>query len=396
MLPSYVVLDLETTGGSASGDSVTEIAAVRIDDGKETQRWSSLVNPGVPIPYFIQNLTGITNEMVAHAPRFKQVADTLLGLLEGSVLVAHNAGFDHGFLRGEYARLGYELRIPTLCTVRLSRRLYPGFKSHGLDAIMQRHRLQTNARHRAMGDVDMVLAWLAQARSEFGASGLQEAAQLLLQPPMGLPVELETQVDEVPDSPGVFLFYGDAAVPLFIGSAANLRQRVTSHLQSASKSARERGIVANTRRIESRATAGELGALMLAKRLIDELQPTYGRTKAAPQVDQRALHPWPHSGAIGLREHDPENGRSEFHVFQNWRHLASVQDENELDAVLAHLPGTHSPLAQSLVLDLDVYRLLVKRILSPARNFGELVYFAKREHHAENNAENNGENDGAP
>jgi DNA polymerase III epsilon subunit family exonuclease len=396
MLPSYVVLDLETTGGSATGDSVTEIAAVRVDNGIETQRWSSLVNPGVPIPYFIQNLTGITDEMVADAPRFKEVAETLLGLLDGSVLVAHNAGFDHGFLRGEFARLGHDLRIPTLCTVRLSRNLYPGFKSHGLDAIMQRHHLQTDARHRAMGDVDMVLAWLALARSEFGASRLQEAAQLLLQPPMGLPVELETQVDEVPDSPGVFLFHGDAPVPLFIGSAANLRQRVTSYLQSASQSARERGIVANTRRIESRATAGELGALMLAKRLINELQPTYGRTKAAAQVDQRALHPWPRSGAIGLREHDPGSGRSEFHVFQNWRHLASVQDESELDAVVAHLPGKQSPPEESPAIDLDVYRLLVKRILSPARTFGELVYFSARENDGENNLENNAESDGAP
>ncbi len=371
MLPSYVVLDLETTGGSASGDSVTEIAAVRIDNGQETQRWTSLVNPGVPIPYFIQNLTGITDEMVADAPRFKQVADTLLGLLEGSVLVAHNAGFDHGFLRGEYARLGCELRIPTLCTVRLSRKLYPGFKSHGLDAIMQRHQLQTNARHRAMGDVEMVLAWLAQARSEFGADRLQEAAQELLQPPMGLPVDLKTQVDEIPDTPGVYLFFGETPVPLFIGSATNLRQRVTSHLQSASKSARERGIVANTRRIETQATAGELGALMLAKRLIGEMQPTYGRAKPVPQVDLRALHAWPHTGAIGLREHDPDSGRSEIHLFQHWRHVATVQDDGELEAALSEL----SAGTRNHALDLDVYRLLVKRLLSPARDRATLVYF---------------------
>ena len=88
MLPSYVVLDLETTGGSATGDFVTEIAAVRIDNGQESERWSTLVNPGVPIPYFIQNLTGINDAMVADAPRFKHLADKLLSLLEGSVLVA--------------------------------------------------------------------------------------------------------------------------------------------------------------------------------------------------------------------------------------------------------------------------------------------------------------------
>ncbi len=377
MLPSYVVLDLETTGGSASGDRVTEIAAVRIDNGQETVRWSTLVNPGVPIPGFIQSLTGIDNGMVADAPSFKSVADHLLAVLDGSVLVAHNAGFDHGFLRGEFARLGHELRVPTLCTVRLSRKLYPAFKSHGLDALMQRHNLHTDARHRAMGDVEMVLAWLEQARQDAGEQHLRETALELLQPPMGLPVELETQVDGLQDAPGVFIFYGDAPVPLFIGSAANLRQRVAAHLQSASKSARERGIVANTRRIEARATAGELGALLLAKRLITDLQPTYGRSRAPAAVDQRALHPWPHDGAVGLREHDEGSGRSAIHVFQRWCHVASVQDETELQAVLeglADLEDAENPSG----FDIDIYRLLVRRLVGPARDASSVILYPRR------------------
>lgn len=233
MLPSYVVLDLETTGGSASGDRVTEIAAVRFDNGLETHRWSTLVNPGVPIPGFIQALTGIDDALVADAPGFKAVADHLLALLDGSVLVAHNASFDHGFLRGEFTRLGQDLRVPTLCTVRLSRKLYPQFRSHGLDALIQRHQLHTDARHRAMGDVDMVLAWLAQARVDVGEQHLRETALELLQPPVGLPVHLETQVDEVPDAPGVFLFYGDGPVPLLLAAArtcANVSPRICSLL----------------------------------------------------------------------------------------------------------------------------------------------------------------------
>jgi DNA polymerase III epsilon subunit family exonuclease len=378
MLPSYVVLDLETTGGSATGDFVTEIAAVRIDHDAVTERWSSLVNPGVPISYFIQNLTGINDAMVEYAPRFKQVADKLLALLEGSVLVAHNAAFDHGFLRGEFARLNHDLRIPSLCTVRLSRKLYPQFKSHGLDAIMQRHHLQTDARHRAMGDVDMVLAWLAQAQAEFGIDRLREAAQALLQPPLGLPVHLETQVDDVPDSPGVYLFYGDAVAPLFIGSGVNLRQRVTAQLQTASKSTRDRGIAANTRRIETRICAGEVGALLLEKKLVAQLKPTYGRGKPPVHVDVRALHAWPHPGAIGLREHDIESGRSELLVFHHWRHVATVQDEGELDAVLANLPA--NPVSDppdddaGARIDLDIYRLLVKRLLSPTRMRTGLIF----------------------
>lgn len=379
MLPSYVMLDLETTGGSATSDFITEIAAVRVDLGTVTRRWSTLVNPGVPVPWFIQNLTGITNAMVADAPSFRQVADELLGLLEGSVLVAHNASFDHGFLRSEYARLGHDLRVPSLCTVRLSRSLYPQFRSHGLDALIQRHGLHTDARHRAMGDVDMVLAWLAQATAELGVTRVQDAAQELLQPPLGLPVQLETQVDELPDSPGVYLFYGDGTAPLLIASADNLRQRVTAQLQSASRSARERGIVNNTQRIVWRPVAGELGALLLAKRLIAELEPLYGRRSMSQGVvDARALHPWPYAGAVALREHDAQNDRSELHVFLDWRHLATVRDEADLEQLLADLPEATGlkDTAQDGIgapLDLDVYRLLVKRLIPAGRAGGSLV-----------------------
>src|SRR5664279_5436940 len=125
MLPCYVLLDLETTGGNATRDRITEIAAVRFEHGVEVARWSTLVNPGVYISGFIEQLTGISNAMVADAPSFDEVAPQLLKLLDGAVLVAHNVRFDHGFLQNEFARMDVTLRTKTLCTVRLSRLLYP-------------------------------------------------------------------------------------------------------------------------------------------------------------------------------------------------------------------------------------------------------------------------------
>ena len=277
MLPCYVMLDLETTGGNAVHDRITEIAAVRVEDGVQVERWSTLVNPGVRIPPFIQNLTGISDAMVEDAPSFEAVAGKLLALLDGAVFVAHNVRFDHGFVVNELQRLDRRLKAKTLCTVRLSRKLYPQHKSHGLDAIMQRHGLQTLARHRAMGDVDMVLAWLKQAQDELGTDAVRREAEALLQGSASVPPLLETSIYDIPDTPGVYLFYGEGTLPLYIGKSVNLRTRVMSHFQSASKVAREMRILQEIRRVEWRETAGELGALLLESRLVKDMQPVYNR-----------------------------------------------------------------------------------------------------------------------
>lgn len=277
MLPCYVMLDLETTGGNPVHDRITEIAAVRVEGGQEVARWSSLVNPGTTISTFIQNLTGISNAMVQEAPGFEEVAHHLLGLLDGAVLVAHNVRFDHGFLLNEFARMNVPLRVKTLCTVRLSRQLYPQHKGHGLDAIMQRHGLTTLARHRAMGDVDMVLAWLAIASQELGSDQVSRHAQTLMQSSAALPPQLDTDVSQIPETAGVYLFFGEGPLPLYIGKSIKLRSRVMSHFQAATREAREMRIAQEIRRIEWIETAGELGALLLEARLVKEKQPVHNR-----------------------------------------------------------------------------------------------------------------------
>ena len=277
MLPCYVLLDLETTGGNPVHDRITEIAAVRVEQGVEVARWSTLVNPGVQVSNFIERLTGISNAMVATAPRFSEVAHELLALLEGAVLVAHNVRFDHGFLLNEMSRMDVALRVKTLCTVRLSRLLYPQFKSHGLDAIMQRHGLTSAARHRAMGDVEVMQSWLTLAQAELGADHVAGHAQSLLQGSAALPPQLDTNVADIPDTPGVYLFYGDSPLPLYIGKSVKLRSRVMSHFQAAGRNAREMRIAQEIRRIEWIETAGELGALLLEARLVKEQQPLHNR-----------------------------------------------------------------------------------------------------------------------
>ena len=277
MLPCFVMLDLETTGGSAAHDRITEIAAVRVENGVEVARWSSLVNPQTPIPPFIQSLTGISDAMVAAAPTFETLAQPLLELLEGAVFVAHNVRFDHGFVQHALERLDMPLKVKTLCTVRLSRKLYPQHKGHGLDAITQRHGLHNQARHRAMGDVDVVLAWLALATQELGADVVRREANALLQGGNVVPPQLETPVEDIPETTGVYLLWGAGPAPLFIGKASNLRARVMWHFQSAPKVAREMRIAQEIRRVEWRETLDELEAFALESRLKDELHPLYNR-----------------------------------------------------------------------------------------------------------------------
>lgn len=277
ILPCYVLLDLETTGGSPVHDRITEIAAVRVENGIEVTRWSTLVNPCVPISFFIQNLTGISDAMVADAPVFSEVASRLKEMLDGAVLVAHNVRFDHGFLFHEFDRAGIALHTKTLCTVRLSRLLYPEHRGHGLDAIMQRHGLQTQQRHRAMGDVDVVLAWLQSATQELGADVVIQQAQALLQGSAALPPQLETPIADIPQSSGVYLFYGESELPLYIGKSVNMRTRVMSHFQATTKDARKMRMSMEIRRVTWHHTAGELGALLLEARLVKQMQPIYNR-----------------------------------------------------------------------------------------------------------------------
>jgi len=284
MLPSFVMLDLETTGGNPVSDRIIEIAAVRLEEGREVARWSTLVNPGRWISPFITSLTGIDNAMVADAPCFDVAAPRLLELLDGAVLVAHNVRFDHGFLKNEFQRIDIDLRVRLMCTVRLSRKLYPQHKGHGLDAILRRHGLHSSARHRAMGDVNAVLEFLALARGELGSEHVRQAARELVSGVACVPPHLETALQEVPDATGVYLLYGENRQLLYVGKSLHLRARVMAHFQSDHTSGRDMQLAQATRQIEYRRTAGEIGALLLESRLVKELQPAFNRKlrRAAP------------------------------------------------------------------------------------------------------------------
>src|SRR5258708_16447200 len=207
-------VDLETTGGNPAYDRITEIGIVRVRNGELIEEWSTLVNPECPISPYIEAFTGISSEMVANAPLFAVIAATAFARLRGAVFIAHNARFDHAFLRSEFRKVGVTYSPEALCTVKLSRRLFPEHVRHNLDAVMERHSLSCSARHRALGDARVLRDLWSKLQREIPADVFAAAAaQAVLTHPK-LPAQLPPGLaDELPESPGVYRFFVDTAFP---------------------------------------------------------------------------------------------------------------------------------------------------------------------------------------
>ena len=269
-------VDLETTGANASQDRITEIGIILVDDSG-VQEWSSLVNPETRISGFIENLTGISNEMVAEAPRFCDLASRVYKMLEGRIFVAHNARFDYAFLKQSFLREEIDFSAKTLCTVKLSRRLNPGYPKHNLDTLIERHGLRVSGRHRALADAQLIYQFWEKIQATIPQEIIQSAVKALLGPP-STPTHIDlTMIDGLPESPGVYLFYGENDLPLYVGKSVNIRQRVMSHFTADVTSAKEMSLSQQVRRIEHIRTGGEIGALLKEAALVKKLQPTHNR-----------------------------------------------------------------------------------------------------------------------
>ena len=269
-------VDIETNGGVATLDGITEVGIVEVDEDG-VREWSKLIRPEGRIPEFISRLTGITNEMVADAPRFAEVATEIYERLDGRLFIAHNARFDYGFLRNAFERAGLLLRPAVLCTVKLSRALYPEHKRHGLDSLIERHALQVGERHRALADAQLVWQFWQHIHREFDPARIDtEVARLTGHP--SLPPHLdESVIDELPERPGVYLFFGENDLPLYVGKSKEIRSRVLSHFSADHGSAKEMSLSQQVRRIEWIETAGEVGALLLEASLVKARQPIHNR-----------------------------------------------------------------------------------------------------------------------
>jgi DNA polymerase-3 subunit epsilon len=270
--PALAFVDIETTGSNFEHDQITEIAVATLDS-QGVDYWETLINPQTHIPIFIQNLTGITPEMVITQPLFEDIASQLFEILSDKIFVAHNARFDLGFIKTAFAKIGLNFKPKVLCTVKLSRHLFPHERKHNLDALLTRHNLQNSARHRAMGDAKSILQFWQHCAQHFGEERLLAAASQVMGRP-SLPTHIDPAlIEAMPDTPGVYIFYAENDECLYIGKSKNIKTRVLSHFQEALNKRKEAKLSLQIRHIEWIETGGELGALLLESKLIKERLP---------------------------------------------------------------------------------------------------------------------------
>ncbi|MBR8409556.1 exonuclease domain-containing protein [Burkholderia cenocepacia] len=359
-----VFVDLETTGGSLADHRITEIGVVEIGPlGVST--WTSLVNPGQAIPPFIQQLTGISDAMVRDAPTFASLAPALFERLDGKLFVAHNASFDRGFLRAEFERAGMAFNPDVLCTVRLSRALFPRESRHGLDALIERHGLVPAARHRALADADLLWQFWRQLHDIVPLERLREQiARTTRHFRLGGDLT-EAWLDTAPAGCGAYALFGERDEALYVGRSVRVRQRLRALLTGERRSSKEMRLAQQVRRVEWRETGNELGAMLAEAQWIARLRPSYNRRPAADAVRAGGA-PWPFEGAVAF---EASGERRLFHVIDGWCYLGSAESLDAAARLVADAtdgtfePFTHRLLQTHLARGLQVIPLVA---LTPA------------------------------
>ena len=297
----YAIVDIETTGGSSQFEKITEIAIYQHDGKEITGEFISLVNPERNIPYFITNLTGITNEMVEDAPRFYEIAKKIIEMTEGRTFVAHNAHFDYSFIRQEYKSLGFNFKRSILDTVALSRKLLPGHMSYSLGNICSDLNININGRHRAGGDALATVRLLEILitkdieLNEIGSSLLKNKKVSKLNPKLDL-----NKLESIPEEPGIYFFYNEKGDLIYIGKSRNLQQRISTHLSNntTNRAMEMRDIIAD---IDWEITGSELIALLKESYEIKRNKPVYNRAQRRTSFQWGIFSNYDNNGYLNYR-----------------------------------------------------------------------------------------------
>lgn len=271
----YAIVDIETTGGYAASHGITEIAIYLHDGERVLQQFETLINPHQHIPHYITALTGITNEMVANAPSFEEVAPQIDALLREAVFVAHNVNFDYSFVKRHMEASGFEVKYRKLCTVRLARKVFPGMPSYSLGNLCRQLGIGISNRHRAGGDAHATVKLFEHLLANDGYLHIQQMLKKS-SAEHWLPLHLtKADIDQLPQVPGVYYFHDVKQKVIYVGKAVNLRKRVSSHFTNNDAERKRQNLLRSIHKITFTTCVTELEALVLESAEIKRLWPRY-------------------------------------------------------------------------------------------------------------------------
>ncbi len=308
----YAIVDIETTGGFAAAHGITEISIHIFDGNKVVEKFETLINPCQPIPRYIQAMTGITDEMVSGAPQFEDIAETVHHFLNDKVFVAHNVNFDYSFIKSHLTAVGYEYNAKRLCTVRLSRKIFPGFPSYSLGKLCNLLDIEIENRHRAGGDaaatVKVFQKLLQHDTQQHIAKSLQRSSKEQMLPP-NVPKE---HFDQLPYSPGVYYFHNEKGKIIYVGKAKNIRYRVNSHFSNNLDSRQKQNFLRYTYAISFQTCGTELMACILESSEIKRLWPIFNYSQKR----------W--EDVYSIFTYEDQNGYLRLAIEKNKKHLTPV------------------------------------------------------------------------
>ena len=319
----FAIVDIETTGGYASASQITEVAIFIYDGEQVIQEYCTLVNPEQPIPFHIQALTGITDEMVKDAPVFSDVAEEIYNLLSDRIFVAHNVHFDYSFIQSSLKNSGYDWKASRLCTVRLSKKVFPNLNSYSLGRLCQTLEIRIQDRHRARGDAEATVTLfqkIQQADHEQIISNSIKHKAKEQRIPTHIPADL---IHNLPSSTGIYLFKNSSGKIIYVGKANNIKKRVISHFTGNNTGQRRQSFINEICQIEFQETGTELMAFLLECHYIKKNWPIHNRAlkKFEPKY--------------GLLDYEDQNGYIRLSVCQvrkNVRpiyYFSSVQESTQ-------------------------------------------------------------------
>lgn len=330
----FAIIDIETCGGKFDfrHGRITEICIVKHDGLQVVDVWSTLINPECHISTYFTSLTGITNDMVRDAPKFYEVAKKIIEMTEGCVFVAHNVGFDYGFIKEEFASLGYKYRKDTLCTVRLSRKLIPGRISYSLGHLCASLGIEIEGRHRAQGDAEAtaklfnLLLQLKSEHPQYKNKGVEEIMTRRIDKIK------EYILKKLPEECGVYYFLNKEQEIIYVGKSTNMYQRAIAHFNS--KENKSKKLLNDLYNVDFTITGSELVALLLESSEIKKHKPKYNRARKADAFTHSIDWFTDKTGIINLKivEFDEsENAIASFVSYGAARErLEKLIDENDL------------------------------------------------------------------